>query len=168
MPANYPLDNFISHSGIRYVQNKYDTYKTNILEICWVCFNSLCMFEIPIFQIFKWNFDVNKQNVVQFISSILMDVNLKKNDYINLFYSVATVPRTNHGCLLREITTTEMFNSRLFFLTEWVSRGPFLLGPVFFLTTLPWSGDFHLESGGIPHDAVWINSKKTQLLKIKA
>ena len=38
---------------------------------------------------------------------------------------------------------------------------PFLLGPVFFRTALPWSGGYHLESGGMPlQDAVGINCKK--------
>ena len=38
---------------------------------------------------------------------------------------------------------------------------PFLLGPVFFRTTLPCSGGYHLERGGMPlHDAVWINCNK--------
>ena len=38
---------------------------------------------------------------------------------------------------------------------------PFFLGPVFFLTALPCSGDYHLERGVMPlHDAVGINSKK--------
>ena len=37
---------------------------------------------------------------------------------------------------------------------------PFLLGPVFFRTTLPCSGD-HMERGGMPlHDAVGINCKR--------
>ena len=37
----------------------------------------------------------------------------------------------------------------------------FLLGPVFFRTTLPCSGGYHLERGGMPlHDAVGINCKK--------
>ena len=40
-------------------------------------------------------------------------------------------------------------------ITEWVS-----LGPVFFQTTLPCSGGYHLEKGGMPlHDAVKINCK---------
>ena len=38
---------------------------------------------------------------------------------------------------------------------------PCLLGTVFFRTTLPCSGVYHLESGGMPlHDAVRINRKK--------
>ena len=38
---------------------------------------------------------------------------------------------------------------------------PFLLGPVFFRTSLPCSGGYHLERGGMPfHDAVGINCKK--------
>ena len=38
---------------------------------------------------------------------------------------------------------------------------PFWLGPVFFRTTLPCSGDYHLERGGMPlHDAVGINCEK--------
>ena len=37
---------------------------------------------------------------------------------------------------------------------------PFLLGPVFFRTTLPCSGSYHMERGGMPlHDVVGINSK---------
>ena len=37
----------------------------------------------------------------------------------------------------------------------------FLLGTVFFRTTLPCSGGYHMERGGMPlHDAVGINSKK--------
>ena len=36
-----------------------------------------------------------------------------------------------------------------------------LLGPVFSWTTLPCSGGYHLERGGVPlHDAVGINCKK--------
>ena len=46
---------------------------------------------------------------------------------------------------------------------------PFLLGTVFFRTTLPCSGGYHMERGGIQlHDAVGINCKRAQLLKIKA
>ena len=46
---------------------------------------------------------------------------------------------------------------------------PFLLGPVFFRTALPCSGGYHMERGGMPlHDAIGINCKKVQLLKIKA
>ena len=38
---------------------------------------------------------------------------------------------------------------------------PFLLGPVFFRTTLQCSGGYHMERGGMPlHDAVGINCKK--------
>ena len=38
---------------------------------------------------------------------------------------------------------------------------PFLLGPVFFRTALPFSGGYHLERGGIPlHDAVGTNCEK--------
>ena len=38
---------------------------------------------------------------------------------------------------------------------------PFLLGPVFFRTTLPCFGGYHLERGGIPlHDAAGVNCKK--------
>ena len=38
--------------------------------------------------------------------------------------------------------------------------GPFLLGPVFFMTALPCPGGYHLEMGGMPlHDAVGINCK---------
>ena len=38
---------------------------------------------------------------------------------------------------------------------------PFLLGPVFFRTTLPCSGGYHMERGGMPlHDGVGINCKK--------
>ena len=38
---------------------------------------------------------------------------------------------------------------------------PFLLGTVFFRTSLPCSVGYHLESGGMPlHDRVEINSKK--------
>ena len=38
---------------------------------------------------------------------------------------------------------------------------PFLIGTVFVRTTLPCSGGYQLENGGIMlHDAVWINSKK--------
>ena len=37
----------------------------------------------------------------------------------------------------------------------------FLLGPVFFRTTLPCSGGHHLERGGMElHDVVGINCKK--------
>ena len=38
---------------------------------------------------------------------------------------------------------------------------PFLLGPVFFRTTLPCSGGYHKVRGGMSlHDAVGINCKK--------
>ena len=38
---------------------------------------------------------------------------------------------------------------------------PFLLGPVFFRTALPYSGGYHMERGGMPlHDVVGINPKK--------
>ena len=38
---------------------------------------------------------------------------------------------------------------------------PFLLGPVFFRSSLPCSGGYHLERGRMPsHDAVGINCKK--------
>ena len=38
---------------------------------------------------------------------------------------------------------------------------PFLLGPVFFRTALPWSGGYHIERGGRPlHDVVVINCEK--------
>ena len=37
---------------------------------------------------------------------------------------------------------------------------PFLLGPVFFWTTLPCSGGYHIEMGGMPlHDVTGINCK---------
>ena len=40
-------------------------------------------------------------------------------------------------------------------------RRPFLLGPVFFRTSLPCSGGYHMERGGMPlHDAVGLNCKK--------
>ena len=46
---------------------------------------------------------------------------------------------------------------------------PFLLGTVFFRTALPCSGGFYLERRGMAlHDAVGINYKKGELLKIKA
>ena len=46
---------------------------------------------------------------------------------------------------------------------------PFLLVTVFFRTALPCSGGYHMERGGMPlHDAVGINCKKDELLKIKA
>ena len=36
----------------------------------------------------------------------------------------------------------------------------YLLGPVFSQTSLPFSGGYHLERGGMPlHEAVWINLK---------
>ena len=45
---------------------------------------------------------------------------------------------------------------------NWMSfTHSFLLGPVFFQTTLPWSCSYHLERGGMPlRDAVGINCKK--------
>ena len=43
-----------------------------------------------------------------------------------------------------------------------------MLGPVFFRTTLPRSGGYHLERGGMPlQDAVGVHCKRKQLLKIK-
>ena len=46
---------------------------------------------------------------------------------------------------------------------------PSLLGPVFIRTAHPYSGGYHMERGGMSlHDAVGINCKKAQLLKIKA
>ena len=37
---------------------------------------------------------------------------------------------------------------------------PFLVGPMFFRTALPSSGDYHQERGGMPlHDVVGINCK---------
>ena len=46
---------------------------------------------------------------------------------------------------------------------------PFLLDTVFFRTALPCSGGYHLVRVGMPlHDAVGINCKMAQLLKIKA
>ena len=37
----------------------------------------------------------------------------------------------------------------------------FLLGPVFFRISLPYSGGYHLDRGGMPlHDAVGVNCKK--------
>ena len=46
---------------------------------------------------------------------------------------------------------------------------PSLLGPVFFRSALPCSGAYHMERGGMPlHDAIGINCKKGELLKIKA
>ena len=43
-----------------------------------------------------------------------------------------------------------------------------LLSTVFFRTALPCSGGYHLERGEMPlHDAVGINCKKGELLKIK-
>ena len=48
-------------------------------------------------------------------------------------------------------------------------RRPFLLGPVFFWTALPCSISYHMERGGMSlHDAVGINCKRAQLLKINA
>ena len=38
---------------------------------------------------------------------------------------------------------------------------PFLLDPVFFRTSLPCSGGYHMEIGGMPlHDVVGINCEK--------
>ena len=38
---------------------------------------------------------------------------------------------------------------------------PFFLGPVFFRTTLPYSGGYHQERSGMPlHNAVDINCEK--------
>ena len=38
---------------------------------------------------------------------------------------------------------------------------PFLLGPVFFLTAIPYSGGYHMERRGMQlHDVVGINCKK--------
>ena len=38
---------------------------------------------------------------------------------------------------------------------------PFLLDPMFFRTSLPCSGGYHMERGGMPlHDVVGINCKK--------
>ena len=55
------------------------------------------------------------------------------------------------------------------YICNWISfTPPFLLGTVFFRTALPCSGSYHLERGGMPlHDAVGINCKMAQLLKIK-
>ena len=40
-------------------------------------------------------------------------------------------------------------------------KQPFLLGTVFFRTTLPCSGGYHIEEGGMPlHDEVGINCEK--------
>ena len=40
-------------------------------------------------------------------------------------------------------------------------KQPFLLGPVFFRTSLPCSVGYHMERGGMQlHDAVGINCKK--------
>ena len=48
-------------------------------------------------------------------------------------------------------------------------KQPSLLGPVFFQTALPCSGGYHMERGGMPlRDAVGINCKRVQLLKLKA
>ena len=45
---------------------------------------------------------------------------------------------------------------------------PFLLDPVFFWIAAPFSGSHHPERDGMPlHDAVGINVKMAQLLKIK-
>ena len=46
---------------------------------------------------------------------------------------------------------------------------PFLLGTVFFRNALPCSGGYHMERGGMPlHDAVGLNCKNGELLKITA
>ena len=49
-----------------------------------------------------------------------------------------------------------------YYICKWMNFTPtFLLGPVRFRTTLPCSGGYHLERGGMPlHDAVGINCKK--------
>ena len=40
---------------------------------------------------------------------------------------------------------------------------PFLLGSLFFRTSFPCSGGYHMERGGMPlHDAVGINCKKDE------
>ena len=47
------------------------------------------------------------------------------------------------------------------YVTELVTSGHFMLGPVLFPTALPCSDGYHLERGGMPlHDAVGINCKK--------
>ena len=47
------------------------------------------------------------------------------------------------------------------YVTEFVARGHFCLVLCSFRTTLPCSGGYHLERGGMPlHDAVGINCKK--------
>ena len=46
---------------------------------------------------------------------------------------------------------------------------PFLLGPVFFLTALPYYGGYHMEMVGMPlHNVVGINSKKGATTKNQA
>ena len=56
------------------------------------------------------------------------------------------------------------------YICNWMSfMQPSLLGSVFFRTTLPCSGGYHMERGGMPlHDAVGINCEKGATLKIKA
>ena len=52
---------------------------------------------------------------------------------------------------------------------EWRALVHICLALCFFRTPLPCSGGYHLERGGMPlHDAVGINWKRAQLLKIKA
>ena len=48
------------------------------------------------------------------------------------------------------------------YISNWMSFTlPFLLGPLFFQTTLPCSGGYHLVRNGMPlHDAIEINCKK--------
>ena len=48
------------------------------------------------------------------------------------------------------------------YISNWTSfKQPFFLDPVFFRTTLPCSGGYHLDRGETPlHDAVGINCKK--------
>ena len=45
------------------------------------------------------------------------------------------------------------------YLTDCFTR-PILLGPAFFRTALPCSGGYHLERGGMMHDAVGVNCEK--------
>ena len=54
---------------------------------------------------------------------------------------------------------SERVESHGTYVTEGVSRRHFwLIGPVFFRTSLPFSGGHHLECGGMAlHDAVGIN-----------
>ena len=53
---------------------------------------------------------------------------------------------------------------------NWLSfTQPFLLGPVLFRTALPCSGGYYLKRGGmLLNDAVGLNCKRVQQLKIKA